>query len=168
MCRIYRILFTLLPIRKLRSALIRRHFERCPRCAANHEIPDEILVSLKPPWLETTPSLWPPVRRLINAREDALEKIRPKSHPLRIRVPRWAVAAAGVLLSLAALAYFMWLKHPAGSTALEASKEEERSAVIPRVLVKSVELKGKPAKSYIFQTPKASFVWIAPSKGSGG
>ena len=48
------------------------------------------------------------------------------------------------------------------------STPEARTDSAPRVQVISVEFKGKPAKPYIYQTPNASFIWIAPFKDIGG
>jgi hypothetical protein len=49
----------------------------------------------------------------------------------------------------------------------ESSFSKEPAALIPRVQVISAELGGMRAKAYIYQTPMASFIWIAPSKEPG-
>jgi hypothetical protein len=65
--------------------------------------------------------------------------------------------------------FFLFWPH--GDKAIDSASAltpETRVDSAPRVQVISVELKGKPAKPYIYQTPKASFIWIAPFKDIGG
>jgi hypothetical protein len=77
--------------------------------------------------------------------------------------------AAGAVLVLIGLSGFLLFRpHPNPAAGTGASMREIRADSAPRVQVISVELKGKPAKPYIYQTPKASFIWIAPSKDIGG
>ena len=76
----------------------------------------------------------------------------------------------GAILLLFGLAgFFLFRLHEDKATSsASSSTSETRMDSAPRIQVISVELKGKPAKSYIYQTPKASFIWIAPSKDIGG
>jgi len=168
MCKIYKILYAAVPFKRWRDVLIRRHFERCPDCAGEYEIPGEIRASLEPAWIEKTPSLWIQVRRLIEMGEKSPVR-RPESRSLLFRAPRWALAAIGAsAILVGALSYFLFVGRPDKKAGLEASRREAPTEASPRVLVISVELKGKPAKSFIYQTPKASFIWITPSKEIGG
>jgi hypothetical protein len=80
----------------------------------------------------------------------------------------WGVAAGAALLILG-LGAFLLLRSPReiASGSSTASKDGQIETT-PRIQVISVELQGKPAKPFIYQTPKASFIWIAPSKDIGG
>jgi hypothetical protein len=78
-------------------------------------------------------------------------------------------AAAGAALLILGLGAFLLLRSPreiaSGST---AASKDGRIEATPRIQVISVEFHGKPAKPFIYQTPKASFIWIVPSKDIGG
>jgi len=168
MCKIYKILYAVVPVRRWRNALIRRHFEGCPECAGEYEVSWELGQTLRPSWIEKSSSLWPQVRHLIEMGEKSPAP-RPKSRSLLFRAPRWALGAIGAAaILIAALGYFVFVANPHKTVKLEASKSDVRMEASPRVLVISVALKGKPAKSFIYQTPKASFIWITPSKEIGG
>lgn len=94
--------------------------------------------------------------------------------PLDVRTSRrqyhlWGIAAGAVLMLLGLSGFFLLRpQHDTAAGPSRASMLEIRLDSVPRVQVISVELKGKPAKPFIFQTPKASFIWIAPSKDMGG
>jgi hypothetical protein len=96
-----------------------------------------------------------------------LEKIRPKSFPSRLRPPRWAFAAGATLFILGTIGFFLLRPHDRKILGPESLLPKRPAVAIPRVQVISVELGGKRAKTYIFQTPTASFIWIAPSKELG-
>lgn len=168
MCKIYKILYALLPIRRWRDALIRRHFERCPDCAGEYAVSGEIRASFEPAWIEKAPSLWPRVSRLIEMGEKSPHPPS-ESRSVWFRAPHWAVAVIGAAaILIGALGYFIFVTPPDKTVELEASRHGVQMEAAPRVLVISVALKGKPAKSFIYQTPKASFIWITPSKEIGG
>jgi len=80
----------------------------------------------------------------------------------------WGITAGAVLVLMGLSGFFLFRPHHDQSAGVGASVRETQADSAPRVQVISVELKGKPAKPYIYQTPKASFIWIAPSKDIGG
>lgn len=170
MCKIYRILYVMIPVKKWKSLLIRRHFERCPDCAGESDLRSDVVrLFFKPDWLEETSSVWPAVRRRIVSEENEFEKIRSKSFPSSLRLPRWAFAAAGAtLFVLGTIGFFLLRHHDLKILGPESLLPKNPAVSIPRVQVISVELAGKRAKTYIFQTPTATFIWIAPSKDIGG
>lgn len=86
----------------------------------------------------------------------------------RLRYLFWGITAGVVLVLIGLSGFLLFLPHHDKAAGVGASMRETRADSAPRVQVISVELKGKPAKSYIYQTPKASFIWIAPSKDIGG
>jgi hypothetical protein len=86
----------------------------------------------------------------------------------RLRYLLWGTAAGAVLVLIGLSGFLLFLPHHDKAAGIGASIRETLTDSAPRVQVISVELKGKPAKPYIYQTPKASFIWIAPSKDIGG
>jgi len=88
--------------------------------------------------------------------------------PSRLRYLLWGITAGAVLVLMGLSGFFLFRPHHDQSAGVGASVRETQADSAPRVQVISVELKGKPAKPYIYQTPKASFIWIAPSKDIGG
>jgi hypothetical protein len=86
----------------------------------------------------------------------------------RLRYLLWGITAGVVLVLIGLSGFLLFLPHHDKAAGVGVSMRETRADSAPRVQVISVELKGKPAKPYIYQTPKASFIWIAPSKDIGG
>jgi len=80
----------------------------------------------------------------------------------------WEGAAAAAFLILGLGGYFLLRSPGGGASGSGAQPGEARIDMLPRIHVISVELNGKPAKPFIYQTPKTSFIWIAPSKEIGG
>jgi hypothetical protein len=80
----------------------------------------------------------------------------------------WGAAAAAAFLILGLGGYFLLRSHGGGASGSTAASNGGWIETPPRIQVISVELQGKPAKPFIYQTPKASFIWIAPSKDIGG
>jgi hypothetical protein len=133
-----------------------RKRKRDLRSPAEARREDEAAAALfKPDWIEETPSLWPRIREAVAASETRGEVKIPERRPAFHSFRRWALASAAAMLLLAGIA---------GRSEVGPAD----SGALPRVRLLSVELKGKKAKPYIFQTPKASFVWITPSKEIGG
>lgn len=169
MCKIYKILYTVIPIKKWKSAVIRRHFERCPRCAEEIDIKDHAASAIfKPDWIQGTPNLWPRIRPKVISYENRPETFRPGISQWQLRARRWSLAsAAAAFLFLGLIGFFLLRQSDHKIPGPESSLPKEPAAPIPRVQVISAELGGMRAKAYIYQTPMASFIWIAPSKELG-
>jgi predicted anti-sigma-YlaC factor YlaD len=169
-CKIYKILYAAIPLKKWKSAIIQRHFERCPSCAGEIDLENDVVRTFfKPDWIQEPSVVWPQVHAQILSQENEPEKIRSRIFPLRLRLPRWALAAAAsVFFILGTIGYFLWTTHGHKIVGPESSLPKKPTVAMPRVRVISVELEGKRAKAYIYQTPTATFIWIAPSKNIGG
>ena len=169
MCKIYKFLYAAIPIRKWKSALIRRHFERCPYCAEEIIIKDHVVRAFfKPDWIRETPNLWPQIRPKIISRENRPKTFRPGISPWQLLARRWSLAAAAAaFLFLGAIGFFILRRNDHKISGPESSLPKDLIAAVSRVQVISAELRGMRAKAYIYQTRTASFIWIAPSKEPG-
>ncbi len=170
MCKIYKILYAAIPLRKWKCGLIRRHFERCPHCAEEFTFRDHVVRDfLKPEWIPEASSLWPQVRAEIISRQIEPETLCPTVSRPRFRRPMRALAAAiSAFFILGTIGFFLLRQHGRQLPAPESPVSTKPSVSLPRVQVISVELGGKRAKAYVYQTPTATFIWIAPSKDNGG
>jgi hypothetical protein len=174
MCKILGFLYMIIPFKRLKGALIRKHFERCQRCSQEIEaVADAAGSALKPKWIQESPSLWPKIRERLVSRKSQpeLRLSLPRPYPGRAHARRWkqaAVAALAAVIVLGSIGLFV-LRHSGRARLGPGSGPPgEPPGTSPRVEVNAAELKGKPANPYIYQTPRASFIWIAPSKEIGG
>jgi hypothetical protein len=162
---------------------VRGHLAGCAKCRKFYE-DEKRLAGL----IQDSLSLWAfhyrGVAPSVTSGHDPLSESRSKKIPRRyfrfpprwapdIRAARfhyrlWRTAFGAALIILGISGFFLFRRPADKAVGFEASKRLELRETDPRVQVISVELKGKPAKPYIFQTPKASFIWIGPSKDIGG
>jgi len=170
MCKIYKILYAVIPIKKWKSALIRRHFERCPRCAEEIIFKDHVVRAFfKPDWIQEASDQWPQIRPRIISHEVQFQRFRPGITASQLRARRWKwVATAAAFLIVGTTGFFILRQYSHKTPGPESSLPKELSVAVPRVQMISAELGGKRAKAYIYQTPTASFIWIAPSQETGG
>jgi hypothetical protein len=122
---------------------------------------------LKPEWIEKTPGYWPELRRRIASDEasaSAAARRRP-SLPWTARWLRVSVGAAALLL--AGIGIFQVADRRRSGMSPDASSLSEPAGEAGGVSVSSQTLRGKPARAFYFQTPHASYVWIAPSGENG-
>jgi hypothetical protein len=163
MCRLTEWLVFCLPLRRWKDAVRRRHLARCPRCAAEDKaLENAVHAFLTPAWTRDNPGLETKVRRRLVWAEGApgAEKA---GRRLLLRV---AVGAALIFLSVGG--WILFHHRDAGRALPGAVSNGNIAGSGPRVRVFSAELRGKPAKTYIYQTPKISIVLISPSKEIGG
>ncbi|GEM_PF-890341 len=173
MCRLHRWLFRLLPLRSWRGRLLGGPVRRCPRCAAAPSRLEEarLRAFLEPDWIVRAPSLWPELeRRIETGAPQAAAPTVAGRRPAARQAFRWlaaaAAAGAAVLILTATGVLPPWSGRPAadapGPVQASLPAEEARPIVID-----SQTLQGKPARAYCYQTPRASYVWIAPVRGNG-
>jgi hypothetical protein len=170
MCKIYKILYAAIPVRKWKSALIRRHFDRCPRCAEEIFIKEHAVHAIfKPDWIQGASDQWPQIRPRIFSHEVQFQRFRPAISPSRVQARRWSLAAAtAAFLILGTIGFFILQQYSHKTPGPESNSSREPAAFVSRVRVISTELGGKRAKAYIYQTPTATFIWITPAKEIGG
>jgi len=151
-CRLAEFVVKALPLWWARDIVLRRHMERCPRCA-------ERLLSRAEAraWLvtgeevEDDPRFWPAVRDKIRGDEAAVVSRTPDA--LR---PVWQRAAAVAGLLLIAGAGF-WLYRELGEESVSPAVEAQL-----RFRVNSLTVGGEPAAAVVIQPPEPDLVivWV--------
>jgi hypothetical protein len=163
MCRLIRLLYRLLPWARFRDILIRRHLTVCPKCGPAAAVEKDWAGAFHPPdWVRQTGTLWTGIRNRMDAPAPSAESARRLERRNRPPV-RWAVAGAG-MIGVAILALVLWLNR--GSFVALAPETAVREG--SRVTVLSAEVLGREAKSTVFQTKSASFIWFYGTPADGG
>ncbi len=170
MCKIHRLMAVIIPSRRMREVFVVRQIERCPRCRECENLNDpRISDFLNPGWIRENADLWPGIRsRLLSDETKPRETGHAERHSLSlVRKWGWPIfvtgLAASCVLVLIGLRFFEKTPSPPAVFLMAHPADIEA-----RVQVLDTEFEGKRAKSYIYQTPTASFIWIAPSKKNGG
>jgi hypothetical protein len=147
-----------------------RHLDRLIRRRKRPARPDEDPIpagedrwgaAFRPPdWIRRTDSLWPEIRKRMEEKSPAASApAGPK--PRNRHLFRWAVASAG-MIGLAVLIGLLGERRRPNSPEADSFPESSRITVI------SAEIRGQEAKSSIFQTKSASFIWIYRTSDNGG
>jgi hypothetical protein len=157
MCELAKFLFALVPWKRLRAFLIRKHLGTCPACAAVPPAEEECAALVRPPdWVREEASLWPEIRKRLQ--EGGAAPVRTRtSRRLHVPARRLVPAAAA---GLAALALLTVLVRQTGRQAAGAGPF--------RVEVISAAVQGKEARPSIFQTKNASYIWFSQASDEGG
>jgi hypothetical protein len=163
MCRLCEILYALLPFPPLRGWLLRKHMAECPRCSRDL-VPGEqaaLAAADIPHWIKREPSLWPRVRA-----EILVPPAGPGSAKVRSGTPgfvhwRYAVAALGLALFIAANILIQHRFAPPPGPAAHA-------VAASSITVNFAEVKGKKARHHIYQTSSTSYIWFVQGKDGEG
>ena len=157
MCKICKLLYRLLPGRSFQAFLIKKHITNCSQCQkeieeANNRIKE---TSIFPNWVKAEGSLWPQIRQKLHDQEEKAQKIKRKYSFSLAKKRSWAMACLflAILIGGGVLIHKNFLTR-ASIEEINLTKEN------PRIRIKYAEIKGKKAKPYIYQTPKASFIWL--------
>ena len=158
MCKFYKLLYWLIPLKNFHSFLINKHFSGCGRCLKETEMDNRLKEVVIPDWIKTEESLWPKIKPGLSIPEEK-EPVKQKNFDLP-SFKKWHWALAGLALvcvvGLCVLIHRNFLKNP---PAEEASVKE-----MSRIKITYAEIKGKKARPYIYQTPTGSFIWFAEIK----
>ena len=163
MCRIYKLLYAIIPVKRFRSFLIESHFSVCPNCQRETEIesyPEDMLAD--PDWIAKEESMWPQIKEKIFSQRKKSFKAEKTLKPFFL--PKWKWAAVGLVLVIAVGAVLMI------QTNFQKKSAEPEVLVkeTPRVTIEHAEIDGKKARAYIYQTPEISFIWFSEAKDNGG
>ena len=156
MCRFYRFMYSILPFKTIRSALITIHFDACENC-------QEIIQSEKPlkdleavkSWAQEEKSLWPGILSSFKKHEHAKPVPDKTSLSRPQKIWRWAASFA-TLTVLVVISFFIQkeLKKDVPLEDVSISKSPNK------VVMKRAELKGKNAKPIIYQTSTVSIIFL--------
>ena len=163
MCKLYRILYKLIPIKAFQSYLIKNHFSVCPQCGEAAGIDDlGIEKLLCPENFRDSQSLWPHI-------EPKLQPVKTDQMSLEDRSStffrKWRWALAGICLAVvigASALFYRNIQKKAYSDAGDRFPEEAR------IEIANAEVYGKKARSFIYQTSSASFIWFSENQDNGG
>ncbi len=163
MCRLYKLLYTLFPVKRFRSILIERHFSVCPGCQKETELESYLKNMLADPdWIAKEESMWPQIKENIYSQRKKSFKAEKTLRPFFF--PKWKWAAVGLVL-VVALGVVLIVP-----TNVQRKPAEAEALVkeTPRVVIEHAEIDGKKARAYIYQTPEISFIWFSEAKDNGG
>ena len=161
MCKFYK-LFYLIPIKRIKSFLIKKHFDNCPECQQPTEI-DLYLknVLLTPEKVGEEQSLWPLIKQKLTTQEELVFKKRWKL--------RWQWAFAISLILLISIILISYKNNLIFQKPIKYN-QKITSSLETRIKIGSAKIKNNPAKVYIFQLKnrKMAIIWIEPYKNTGG
>jgi len=157
MCKFCKLLYRLIPGKRIQSILIKKHIANCSQCQKEIEEASSLIkeTSIVPNWIEATENLWPQIKQKIYAREEKAEKHRRK-YGISLH-GKWRWAMAFVFLALVIGLVVLIHKNFFTRTSIEETYLTKEK---PRITIKYAEIKGKKAKPCIYQTPNASFIWF--------
>ena len=164
MCRLCRLLYHIIPIKRVKAFLIRNHFNRCPRCREEIPVETELesLLSV-PSWVEEEQNLWPGIKTKITEEDKSRSFQEEKPHRFRLMILKWA-AAGLVLAAVFALNFWLHKDFPGSRIPVETGGQEN----ISRISIKFAEVNGKKAKPFVYRTSNTSFIWFSKINGNGG
>ncbi len=164
MCRFYRFLYSILPFKKIKSALIKKHLSVCEVCRTNIQLEKDLSeVKALRAWASKEVSLWPEIKSNLQIQEriESKPKKTLTSHPFRIW--RWAVSFF-VLTIVVAVSFLLQRGQKTGVPSEEVLLTES----LPKVILKRAELNGKKARPIIYQTSTVSIILLVEDKEPGG
>lgn len=163
MCRLYKLLYTLFPLKRFRSILIERHFSVCPSCQKETELESylkDMLVG--PDWIGKEENLWPQIKEKIYSQRKKSFKSEKTLEPFFFKKWKWAAVGLALIVAVGAVLIVQ--------TNFQRKSRETEALVkeTPRVVIEHAEIEGKKARAYIYQTPEISFIWFSEGKNNGG
>jgi len=163
MCRLYKLLYAIIPVKKFRSFLIKKHFSVCSNCQKELETESQLKEMLADPdWIAKEESMWPQIREKIYSQRKKSFKADTALKPFFFPRWRWAVVCLFFVVAVG-VALMIQTNVQRKSPEPEALVEET-----PRVVIEHAEIDGKKARAYIYQTPEISFIWFSEAKNNGG
>ncbi|MCP5105197.1 MAG: hypothetical protein GY950_17540 [bacterium] len=154
-CKFYRFMFWLIPLKRWQSFLVETHFDGCTKCGEpvdENKIIHELVIS--PRRADASASLWPGVRRGI------LPRRQPAPAPVR---RGWKRQWTGVVFALAVVAALLVIPFVLQKeTGKNVSPGKQINRLNSNISIRSVKLEGKHAHSYVFNStdPEMTMVWV--------
>lgn len=163
MCRLYKLLYKLFPVKSFQSFLIEKHFSICSSCQKETEIESQLKNVLATPcWIAKEESIWPQIREKLYSQRKKTLKADRAFQPFFLKKWKWAAVGLVLVVSIGVvlLVHTNLKRESAGAEALLEDT--------PRIVIKHAEIEGKKARAYIYQTPEISFIWFSEIKNNGG
>jgi len=157
-CKIYKLLFWLLPLKRWQAFLIHYHFYKCYSCREESGIDDHFnQIPIFPSDCQNHPSLWPQIKKKI-----ALEKEKKNRKKSFIFFPKWQ----WTLLVIGLICIFLLLPYLSKKNSnFKFTENIESIQRGSKIILKSVKMENQPAKTYFFQSnhPDRLIVWVQKS-----
>lgn len=165
MCRIYKLLFRLVPVKGVQARIIRNHFQVCPSCTKEMEtveyVNDETAIKeviFSPAQFENLDSMVPGVEEKIRQMRKAGAKTL--KQPVLFPVLRWAMAgAAAAVIIILGLTFFPGSDSgPVTDTQMKPIEQD--------VFVHYIKTRNNYARTFIVKEKKAkrTFIWFEKHK----
>lgn len=160
----YKLLYRILPVNSFRAFLVDKHLSSCRACSG--ELAEDVVIEKKIVTSENINpgmDLWPGIKDGILALEGAQRR-----QPERVSLStfffgrKWQFGLAAALLVLALLVPILLYR---GS---DVADPETAGIVNSEIVVKSIRIENRPAKTFYFQSEDADkvIVWVKP-RGTG-
>jgi len=163
MCRLYKLLYKIFPVKSFQSFLIEKHFSVCSSCQKETEIESYLEDMLADPdWIAKEESMWPQIRKKLYSQRKKSFETEKTLQPFFFKKWKWAAVSLVLVVSVGVVLLVQ--------TNFERKSLEAEALVneTPRVVIKHAEIEGKKARAYIYQTPEISFIWFSEAKNNGG
>jgi len=162
MLRIYNLFYRLIPVKRIKSLLIEKHFDRCSKYKQDNEIESYLKnILLSPEKIEVKESIWPLIKQKIIEHEKLISRRKWKLKW------QWAFAVSLIfVITIISIGYISGLF-------FKKSQKYNQKITSPleiKLKIESAKIKNKPANVYIFQgkNHKMTIIWVEPYKNTGG
>ncbi len=149
-CKIVNLLFSLLPINRMRGYLIQNHILKCPHCVKKLATASEVkhlLITEDSP--ETKTNLWPSL-------EAKLPHPREKRKSNRFLHYHWGYAAAGALALLVSGIFIFYSSFH--------HKQNDYSASSEGFQIQYIKVLDQPAHTFYYQSPESDYIFLWAEK----
>lgn len=154
-CKIYKLLFWLIPLKRWQAFIIQYHFYKCNACRKESGVEDNFnQIPISPRNCQNLPSIWPHLKKQILQAEE--KKARKKSFIFPHKW-QWALTVLGLFCLILFLPY-LWKKNKNFSITHKTASIKKG----PQIILKTVKMGNRPAKTYFFQSshPDRLIVWV--------
>jgi hypothetical protein len=149
-CKIVNLLFSLVPINRIRGYLIQNHFLKCPYCAQKLATSSEVkqlLITEDSPEAKT--NLWPSL-------EETLSWPQKKSKQTLLLHYRWRYTAAGALALLASGVFIFYSNWHHNQNNYSAPSES--------LQIQYIKVHDQPAHTFYYQSPGSDYIFLWAEK----
>lgn len=156
-CEIYKILYKTIPLNILRAYLIKKHFSLCGSCSAELADEKKIKEIMKSPHNTKGMDLWAGVKKEILSLPG---KSSLKTRRIPVIAWKWRLGLTGAALLIIIILLPFLLHRGSGID------PESTGITSKKIVVKSLRIENRPAKSFYFQSKDRDkiIVWVQKTK----